>query len=194
MKHTFRVITHWALLIHIYVSMAGFTLVLLFAVTGLTLNHQDFGLAARETTKKSVEVPASLVQSPDRSALTKHFEESIGIRSPLTDYREDETEVQMTFAAPGRRSVVTIDRATRTAEVDIETRGPLGRLDDLHKGLDSGRPWYWVIDITAILLTISSLTGMITLFSLRARRRSGFVVGGIGILTVVLIYALLVPK
>jgi hypothetical protein len=163
MKHSFRVITQWALLIHIYVSMAGFTLVLLFAVTGLTLNHQDFGLAARETTKKSVEVPASLVQSPDRGALKKHFEESVGIRSPLTDYRENETEVQMTFAAPGRRSVVTINRATRTAEVDTETRGPLGRLDDLHKGLDSGRPWYWVIDITAILLTISSLTGMITL-------------------------------
>jgi hypothetical protein len=194
MKHTFRVITHWALLIHIYVSMAGFTLVLLFAVTGLTLNHQDFGLAARETTKKSVEVPADLVQSPDRGSLAKHFEESVGIRSPLTDYREDEAEVQMTFAAPGRRSVVTIDRATRTAEVDTETRGLLGRLDDLHKGLDSGRPWYWVIDITAVLLTVSSLTGMITLFSLRARRRSGFVVGGVGILTVVLIYALLVPK
>src|SRR4030095_8999522 len=174
-------ISHWGLLIHIYVSMAGFTLVLLFAVTGLTLNHQDFGLAARKTTRKTVEVPAALLQSPERAALRKHFEESIGIRSPLTDFREDDSEVQMTFAAPGRRSVVTIDRAAHTAEVDIETRGILGRLDDLHKGFDSGRPWYWVIDITAILLTISSLTGMITLFSLRARRRSGFLVGGVGI-------------
>jgi hypothetical protein len=40
MKHIFRVVTHCGLLVHIYVSMAGFTLVLLFAVTGLTLNHQ----------------------------------------------------------------------------------------------------------------------------------------------------------
>ena len=194
MKHTSRVITHWALLIHIYVSMAGFTLVLLFAVTGLTLNHQDFGLSARETTKKTVEVPSTLLQSPNQSALSKHFVESIGIRSPLTDYREDESEIQMTFAAPGRRCVVTIDRASGTADVDIETRGTLGRLDDLHKGWDSGRAWYWVIDVTAILLTISSLTGMITLFSLRARRRSGFIVGGIGILTVVLIYFVVVPQ
>jgi hypothetical protein len=174
--------------------MAGFTLVLLFAVTGLTLNHQDFGLAARETTKQTIEVPPDLLQSPNQNALAKHIVESVGIRSPLTDYREDESEIQITFAAPGRRSVVTIDRASRMADVDIESRGTLGRFDDLHKGFDSGRAWYWVIDITAILLTISSLTGMITLFSLRARRQSGFVVGGIGILTVVLIYFIIVPQ
>jgi len=50
-----------------------------------------------------------------------------------------------------------------------------------------------VIDITAILLTISSLTGMITLLSLRARRRSGFIVGGLGIAMVVVIYLVFVP-
>jgi uncharacterized protein len=62
--------------------------------------------------------------------------------------------------------VVTIDRDAQRADVDIETRGMLGIFDDLHKGYDSGRLWYWIIDIAAILLTISSLTGMVTLFSL----------------------------
>ena len=43
MKHVVRVVAHWALLFHIYISMAGFTLAVLFGATGLALNHQDFG-------------------------------------------------------------------------------------------------------------------------------------------------------
>ena len=89
---------------------------------------------------------------------------------------------------------MTIDRAAHKAEVEIETRGLLGRLDDLHKGFDSGRTWYWIIDIAAILLTVSSLTGMVTLLSLRARRRSGFIVGGLGVAMVVAIYFFLIPQ
>ena len=45
MKHIVRVAAHWALLTHIYISMAGLTLAMLFGVTGLALNHQDFGLS-----------------------------------------------------------------------------------------------------------------------------------------------------
>ena len=47
MRHVVRVVGHWGLLLHIYISMAGFTLVLLFAITGVTLNHEDFGGANR---------------------------------------------------------------------------------------------------------------------------------------------------
>ncbi len=115
------------------------------------------------------------------------------MRSAATDYREDDQQIQVTFAAPGHRTLVTIDRGTKKAEVEIESRGLLGRLDDLHKGFNSGRTWYWMIDITAILLTISSLTGMITLLSLRARRRSGFIIGGLGVAMVVVIYLVFVP-
>ena len=54
--------------------------------------------------------------------------------------------------------------------------------------------WYWTIDFTAILLTVSSLTGMITLISLRARRGSGFAVAGVGVLMVLAVYVLFVPS
>ena len=193
MKHIFRVVAHCGLLIHIYVSMAGFTLVLLFAVTGLTLNHQDFGLGEPEIQTQNLSLPQTLLEHPDPELIGKYLQSTLSVSSPLTDYRQDDEEIQATFAAPGHRTLVTIHRADRSAEAEIETRGILGKLDDLHKGFDSGRTWYWIIDISAILLTISSLTGMITLFSLRARRRSGFLVGGIGILTVGLIYLVWVP-
>jgi uncharacterized protein len=193
MKHIYRVITHWGLLVHIYVSMAGFTLVLLFAITGLTLNHQDFGLSNPDITSKTISIPAQLLESSDQAAISAYLQETLGVRSPVTDYREDDSEIQVIFAAPGRRTLVTIRRAERMGEVEAENRGLLGRLDDLHKGFDAGTAWYWIIDFSAILLTVSSLTGMVTLFSLRTRRKSGLIVGVIGVITVVLIYLLCVP-
>ncbi len=194
MKHFIRVLAHWGLLLHIYVSMAGFTLVLLFAVTGLTLNHQDFGWSAAQIVMSEISLPAELVDRPTSDAIEEHMRETLGVRSPVKDYHEDPDQIQITFAAPGRRTLVTIDRPSRKAMVESENRGFLGRLDDLHKGFDSGRSWFWIIDITAILLTVSSLTGMITLLSLKHRRRSGFIVGGLGIAMVVVIYFFLIPQ
>jgi hypothetical protein len=133
------------------------------------------------------------MESPDQAAIAGYLQETLGVRSPVTDYREDESEIQVIFAAPGKRTLVTIRRAERTGEVEAENRGLIGRLDDLHKGFDAGTVWYWIIDFSAILLTISSLTGMVTLFSLRSRRKSGFIVGAIGVVTVVAIYLVCVP-
>jgi hypothetical protein len=193
MKHVIRVIAHWGLLLHIYISMAGFTLVLLFAVTGLTLNHQDFGLAEPRLTHSTASVDGNLIESPNSDTIGNYFKGKLGIASPLTDYHEDPDQIELTFAAPGRRTVVTINRADHSAAVEAETRGLLGSLDDLHKGFDSGKVWYWTIDFTAILLTLSSLTGMVTLISLRAPRRSGFSVAGFGIAIVLIVYIWFVP-
>jgi hypothetical protein len=38
------------------------------------------------------------------------------------------------------------------------------------------------------------MTGIVTLIALRARRRVGFTVGALGVLTVLVIYVLWVPK
>jgi len=194
MKHVARVLAHWALLVHIYISMAGFTLALLFGATGLTLNHQDFGLSDPQITKSEITLDKDLVTYPNRDDLERRLRNELGIRSPATDYREDPGQIEITFAAPGSRTVVTIDRQSASADVEKETRGLLGKLDDLHKGFDAGPAWYWTIDVAAIALVISSLTGIVTLVALRARRRTGFGVCAVGILTVILIYAVFVPK
>jgi hypothetical protein len=174
--------------------MAGFTLVLLFAITGFTLNHQDFGFGQPTITKSTIVLSADVLAHPDQEALGQHLRETLGVRSPLTDYREDPDQIQVTFAAPGHRTVVTVNRAQRVGDVEIETRGLLGRLDDLHKGFDSGPAWYWIIDLTAILLTLSALTGMVTLLSFRARRRSGFIVAALGVVSIVALYLIWVPQ
>jgi hypothetical protein len=194
MKHIIRVVSHWGLLLHIYVSMAGFTLVLLFAVTGFTLNHQDFGWGDPTNTLSKIDLPMELVAHPDQKAIANQLRGALGLRSEVTDYHEDAEQIQVTFAVPGRRTIATINRADGKVDIESETRGLLGKLDDLHKGFDSGPVWYWLIDITAILLTISSLTGMVTLLSLRARRRSGFVIGGLAVVMLLAIYFIWVPQ
>jgi hypothetical protein len=194
MKHVVRVIGHWGLLLHIYISMAGFTLVLLFAITGLTLNHEDFGLGQPQIRRSTIVLPADVLEHPEQAVLGQRLRETLGIRSPLTDYRADPGQIQVTFAAPGHRTVVTVNRAQRMGEVESETRGLLGKLDDLHKGFDSGPAWFWIIDLTAVLLTSSAITGMVTLVSLRARRRTGFVVAALGVVSILALYLIWVPQ
>ena len=194
MKHSVRIVTHWALLIHIYVSMAGLTLAVLFGATGLILNHQGFGLSEPRIATSQITLNKQLVDHPDQAALEQVLRRQLGVRSRSTDYHDDTDQIQMTFAAPGARTTVTINRADGKGEVETETRGFMGRLDDLHKGFDTGRVWYWTIDVAAVLIVVSSVTGILTLLALRARRRTGFTVGMLGVLTVVAIYVIWVPK
>ena len=193
MRHVVRVITHWALLAHIYISMAGFTLALLFGVTGLTLNHQNFGFSEPRIARSEIIVDQNL-DNPDQAALEQCVRQKLGLRSPATDYHDDPDQIQVTFAVPGARTVVTINRVDGRGQVERESRGFFGKLGDLHKGFDTGSAWYWTIDVAAVLLVISSLTGMVTLVALRARRRTGFTICVLGILTVITIYVLCVPK
>jgi hypothetical protein len=194
MKHLVRVIGHWGLLLHIYVSMAGLTVVLLFAITGVTLNHEDFGFGQPRLTTSTIALPADVLEDADQRTLGRRLREVLGVRSPMTDYHQDADQIQVTFAAPGHRTVVTVDRAQRSGAVESETRGLLGKLDDLHKGFDSGPTWSWIIDGTAILLLVSVVTGMATIVSFRARRRGGFIVAGLGVVSILALYLFLVPQ
>jgi uncharacterized protein len=194
MKHVVRLIAHWALLAHIYVSTAGFTLALLFGVTGLTLNHQDFGFSEPKTSMSEVSLDKADVQHADHAAIEQLLRRKLGIRSPSTDYHDDPDQIEVTFASPGARTVVTVNRDDGSAHIEKESRGLLGKLGDLHKGFDAGNVWSGTIDVAAILLVVSSLTGIVTLVVLRARRRSGFAVCTLGVLTVVTIYAIWVPR
>jgi len=66
-------------------------------------------------------------------------------------------------------------------------------LNDLHKGRDSGPGWSLVIDVSAVFLTVVSLSGLVMLFFLKNKRVRGILVAlGGGVLCGVL-YWFLVP-
>jgi len=184
----------WALTLHIYISMAGFLLLLLFAVTGLTLNHGDFGLSEPRVTAATVRVPAAILASPAKEPLAAHIRQLTGERGRVTSYRADDQEIELLFAAPGRRVHARINRADGVTTIETETRGWLAVLGDLHKGRDSGRVWAWVIDVTAVLFVMTAITGIITLSSLRARRRLGFGLLVAGSVVTIVVYVLWVSR
>jgi hypothetical protein len=64
----------------------------------------------------------------------------------------------------------------------------VGLINDLHKGRDTGPAWSLFIDVSAILLALVSLTGMILLLFLKRRRSSGLVIAALGLVLAWLVY------
>ena len=70
-------------------------------------------------------------------------------------------------------------RATPPTSSSIQTghyrltessHGLVAVLNDLHKGRDTGTAWSVVIDVSAVLMTFISLTGLVLLLYLKRRR------------------------
>ncbi len=66
-------------------------------------------------------------------------------------------------------------------------------LNDLHKGRDTGRVWSAVIDLSAILMVLVSLSGMVLIIFLHKRLVSGLVSVVAGAIVSYLLYRFWVP-
>jgi hypothetical protein len=71
--------------------------------------------------------------------------------------------------------------------------GLVALLNDLHKGRDSGKAWGVVIDLSAVLMVLVSLSGLILVFYLQKRLFSGLVTLGAGAAVCCLAYLVWVP-
>jgi hypothetical protein len=194
MKVAVRHAIRWALTLHIYASMAGFLLVLLFGITGLTLNHAEsiLGPPHRETTQAAL--PAALVQEGNRAAIVSALQRALGSRSPATDYRASPDEIDVTLSGPGHWTQAIINRRTGAVDASTESRGVIGRLNDLHTGAASGAVWKWIIDLGAVLFIFSAITGMITLLSMPKRRVLGLLAAAGGVVVLLALYFIWVPR
>ena len=60
------------------------------------------------TANTTVTVDRKLLDNPDQAGLEEHLRDQLGIGSRSTDYHEDPDQIEMTFAVPGARTVVTM--------------------------------------------------------------------------------------
>jgi len=67
----------------------------------------------------------------------------------------------------------------------IVEEGKLAVMNDLHKGRHSGKLWGVLIDASAILLSIISLSGLGLLFFLKRIRTGGLIVVAVGALLLI---------
>lgn len=182
---------HW---ISAGVSLAG---MLLFAITGITLNHAAQIPAEPVTVETTATLPAPLLERlgdfpdettdpvPDAIARWVSSELDASIAGKPTETASD--EVYVALKGPGSDGWVTIDRATGEAIRETTTRGWVAYVNDLHKGRDTGPVWYWFIDVFAVACIIFTVTGL-TLLWLHARTRaSTWPLVGLGIAVPVII-------
>jgi hypothetical protein len=165
---------------------------LLFTITGITLNHAADIEAAPVTTEKHATLPAPLLTeiAPDDAADAKKpfppaVAEWLGRQFDITAQGDAEwsaDEVYLALPKPGGDGWVSIDRATGEATHEDTSRGVISYLNDLHKGRNAGTAWKWFIDIFAGACLVFTATGLFLLQLHSAKRRSTWPIVGLGLL------------
>ena len=177
---------HW---ISAALSLIG---LLLFAVTGITLNHAAQIPAEPVTVEQTATLPAPLLDrlaafpeettDPVPEAVARWAAEAfkVGVAGRPTETTAD--EIYVSLPEPGGDGWLTIDRATGEALRERTTRGWVAWLNDLHKGRNTGPVWYWFIDVFAAACVVFAVTGFALTWMHARQRPSTWPLLGLGLL------------
>jgi hypothetical protein len=187
-----REIATWTRWLHIYLSMFSFAALLFFAVTGITLNHTNWIEGQQQVEQIQGQLSLSWIHTDsitvDELDIVEHLRNTHNIKSRLTDFVTDDAECSVSFKGPGYAADVFIDRSTGSYELTITKSGAVAIMNDLHKGRDTGSTWSLLIDISAVLMILVSLTGFVMIFFLKKKRLSGLLITAIGVIMIVILY------
>jgi hypothetical protein len=132
-------------------------------------------------------------QQPDKLGLVELFRSKYRIQGAVSDFRVDDSQLDISFKGPGYTADGFIDRSNGSYEL-IETRsGFVAVINDLHRGRDTGKVWSGVIDAAAILLILVSTTGLVLIWFVYKRRVSGLILAAIGGAVCWMLYRVFVP-
>lgn len=194
-----------ARLVHVYASTIVFSLLILFAVTGLFLNHPGWFDVAPEaaSTQGQIEGESAsmLVNSddadwqPDLDVLATYFRQRYGLGEPeYLGWDRNFEEASFDFSAPGGYARIYLNTSDGSYELVAENSGFIEVLNDLHKGRHSGQFWSAIIDLTSILVLVFAVTGLMLLLKSMRFRHLGFLLVVLGTAGPVFIYWLGVPR
>lgn len=175
---------------------------LLFAVTGITLNHAGrlegrARVESRETTLPG-DLTTSLAALPasGRAALPEGvrawLSTELGVASAGRDAELTHDEVLLSLPRPGGDAFVSLGRRDGAVLHEVTSRGWVSYLNDLHKGRNTGLAWSAFLDGFAAACLVFCLTGLVLLQFHAVRRPATWPVVGLGLLTPVLIALLFI--
>lgn len=191
--HAKRAIAHWSRVLHTYLSMVSFSILLFFAVTGITLNHQSALNGDPKVSRFTGNLDLTWLNPPAgrdvaRLEIVEALRNAHGIKAALKDFRVDDNEISVTFKGPGYAADAFIDRRKGTYDVTESRLGLVAIINDLHKGRDTGGVWADIIDISAGLMVLVSLTGLTLIFFLQKRLKPGLIAVAIGTAICIAVY------
>jgi hypothetical protein len=202
-----RTFLAWTRTIHIYLTMAALALMLFFAVTGITANHEEwFGATDPHERVVTGTTPADAVAQSDKLRIVEHLRSQFGVTGALHDFGVTDDKFSVEFRAPGHHASAEIARPAAPDASPDAARPPAGqttvtfttfnliaRLNDLHRARDTGDRWRVIVDASAILIVLASFTGIILWFALPKRRNLGIVWTIFGTAASVAFYLAVVP-
>jgi len=147
---------------------------LLFSVTGITLNHAAQIEAKPQITRRTLPLPAVLLPELRRQAasgsatvlpaaadawLAANFHVDLSAASPEWSAEE----IYLPLPRPGGDAWLRISLEDGEVEYELTERGWISWLNDLHKGRHTGGVWSLFIDLFALACLFFSATGLLLL-------------------------------
>lgn len=166
---------------------------LLFSITGFTLNHAAQIESTPEVTRRQAQVPAALLPSL-QSYAERHLDGEAPLPPQLVDWADEalsldlrgrsaewsEEDAYVALPRPGGDAWLRVGLDGK-AEYELTSRGAISWLNDLHKGRNTGPVWSLFIDLFALACLVFCITGFLILKMHAANRPSTWPVIGFGI-------------
>lgn len=158
---------------------------LLFSITGFTLNHASWIGAKPEVTTQTAELPAALLEQlkkvwatdgDDKAAIPTAVADwlsktlSVRVEGRQTEWADD--EIYVSLPRPGGDAWLTVGLEDGAVTHELTDRGWLSYLNDLHKGRNTGAAWSLFIDVFAFAALVFAITGLL-LLKMHAGNRPG---------------------
>lgn len=194
LKHLHR--WHW---ISAALCLVG---MILFAATGITLNHAGQIEASPKVTTVEKRLPPALLEGlaaaegPERRALPDNLRDwlarELGVRAAGREAEWSADEIYLALPRPGGDGWVSIDRGDGAVQHEVTDRGWISYLNDLHKGRNTGTAWSWFLDIFAAACLVFCITGLFLLKLHAGGRPATWPTVGFGLVAPMLIALLLI--
>lgn len=176
---------------------------LLFSLTGITLNHahqipakpkvQEFEMVLSGEALSAISPDVDIADAAPLPADTAaDIRETLGVDLSGKQGEWTDIDVYISLPRPGGDGWLSIDRETGDVLYEVTSRGPISFLNDLHKGRSTGPIWSLFLDIFAVACIVFCMTGL-WLLQIHSQRRGStwpLVMGGLAIPVIILLFFL----
>ena len=176
---------------------------LLFSLTGITLNHahqipakpkvQELEMVLSEQALSAISPEIDIADAAQLPADTAaDIRETLGVDLSGKQGEWTDIDVYISLPRPGGDGWLSIDRETGDVLYEVTSRGPISFLNDLHKGRSTGPIWSLFLDIFAVACIVFCMTGL-WLLQIHSQRRGStwpLVMGGLAIPVIILLFFL----
>lgn len=175
---------------------------LLFAITGLTLNNASHIESKVVVTSRQAHLPEAVLKqltappkqkkAPLPPPVAQWLDDTFdaGAAGKAAEWSAD--EVYLSLPRAGGDAWLSIDLASGDVEYERTDRGWVSYLNDLHKGRNTGLAWSWFLDIFAVACLVFSLTGLVLLKMHAGNRGATWPMVGLGVVIPVVLALLFI--